>query len=227
MFHYPYTSNKHHLLSFTEAQNRCAQTSQFQLFHICVCDSTKIYKIEHKPSLNVPYYPLPVEKDPNIIELRYDECLYVWQCVLNSIIGDWLKGSHLDSAIWSNVLTILVNEYLFAETEEKWNKFEEDKQMATYNEWKSKPIRKFGNRGGDFQIHVKTMSCKTLWIWVDNDDTIARVKEKIWLLEGYEIPTQKLIMKGKVLDNDHKTVSDYNFQREQCLYLFVRFRGGD
>ena len=143
---------------------------------------------------------------------------------MNSIIGDVLKKSYSNNAIWSNELTVLVNGYLFAETEEELHKYVEAKQLEIHNGWKSKPIRSFRNRGGDFQIFVRTQRGKTICLWIDGCDTIGRIKEKLWLIEGYEIPSQQLIKQGKVLQ-DQKFVGDYNFQKETWLHSIVKYRG--
>ena len=80
-------------------------------------------------------------------------------------------------------------------------------------------------------ILVKTWTGNSLYLNVETTDTIRYIKEQIEYLFGINRKLQRLIFKGKQLE-DEKTLYDYNIQKEQepnldlVIHLTLRLRGG-
>ena len=82
---------------------------------------------------------------------------------------------------------------------------------------------------GEYQIFIKDYTGKTLTFHVNPEDTIYKLKEKIFLYDDvFSQPNpneQRMIFAGTQLENN-RTLADYNIREESTIHLVLRLRGG-
>lgn len=74
-------------------------------------------------------------------------------------------------------------------------------------------------------IFITMLSGRSITMEVDPQDTVLNIKAKIQDKEGVRPEDQRLLFKGKQLE-DECTVDDYQIEKNSTLHLVMRLRGG-
>ena len=74
---------------------------------------------------------------------------------------------------------------------------------------------------GAYQIYVKTMTGKTILLWVTASESVWSVKTGVAAETGLPPQAQRLIYRGRQLEDD-KSLSDYSVAKEATLQMVYR-----
>jgi len=78
---------------------------------------------------------------------------------------------------------------------------------------------------GEYQIIVRTLTCKDIPFQVISSDTTDQLKAKIQDREGISPDQQRLIFEGLQLE-DERTLGSYGISPDSILHIILRLRGG-
>ncbi|BAM39859.1 ubiquitin [Theileria orientalis strain Shintoku] len=94
-----------------------------------------------------------------------------------------------------------------------------------YSRDKHNDLNLVSNVRGGLNLTVETMQGKSIQVQVSQNETVLDVKKKLEEEQTIPVDQQRLIYKGKLLENE-KTIADYGIKDNEVLQLVLRLRGG-
>ncbi|KAF5823445.1 putative Ubiquitin-like domain-containing protein [Helianthus annuus] len=94
--------------------------------------------------------------------------------------------------------------------------------LASYNINNESTLTVMRVSPGFMRLFIKTLTGKTITLEVESSDTILDVKFKIQNLEGFPPDKQRLAFSGKQLDQDSRTLAEYDVHNESTMVLSLR-----
>mmetsp|Transcript_6246 Transcript_6246/g.10836 ORF Transcript_6246/g.10836 Transcript_6246/m.10836 type:complete len:340 (-) Transcript_6246:24-1043(-) len=101
------------------------------------------------------------------------------------------------------------------------NHLEDDRTLADYNIQMDSPLLLMLSPKGDFQIFVKTLSGKSITLYVNESDTVDNVKAKLQEVEGVPPFYQRLIFSGIILEGT-RSLRSYHIGMKSTIQLEFR-----
>jgi len=77
----------------------------------------------------------------------------------------------------------------------------------------------------EYSIFIKDPTGKSTWMHVNGQDTVSKLKEKIFLFQGIPQPSQRLVFSGKDLQ-DAQTLQASAVSKDSEVALLLHLRGG-
>ena len=72
------------------------------------------------------------------------------------------------------------------------------------------------------QIIIKYFTGSPTFLYVQPNDTIQDVKEEYGMLKWMVYSQYNLMFRGKILEEENKTLADYNIQDQSTLYIILK-----
>lgn len=82
------------------------------------------------------------------------------------------------------------------------------------------------DRGGNLQVLVKNLDDKTFILHVSEDDTVSDFKKAIRDKTGIPETEQRLLYQARQLNDNNKTLKDYNVKNDSTVHLLLKLVGG-
>ncbi|KAK6126027.1 hypothetical protein DH2020_040141 [Rehmannia glutinosa] len=106
---------------------------------------------------------------------------------------------------------------------------EDGRTLADYNIQKESTLHLILRLRGGMRIFVTTLTGKIHTLEVESSDTIYSVKAKIQIQDRYRTPPkkQRLLFDRRELDDDGRTLADYNVQEKSKLFFCLKLEALD